>query len=143
MKNGLLMGVGRHMVPVPSAVWRAHVSKSAEHGRDRLGFMSEEHHRVRDFVVLELPQVEEPLSPSYIAQRVGLPQERVQVILDELEKNMTFLYRGDGEAVTWAYPVTVDETPHHVIFPQTPEVAPQGLLPVEGLRSTGEEVYAA
>ena len=140
MKDGLLMGMERHIVPVPGAVWKGHLSKSAQHGRDRLGFMSEEHHRVRDFVVLELPQVGEPLSPSYIAQRVGLPQERVRVILDELEKGMTFLFRGDGEAVTWAYPVTLDETPHHVTFPR---MHASHVARHRGLRSTGEEVYAA
>jgi hypothetical protein len=125
MKDGLLMGVGRKMVPVPSAVWKGHVSKSAEHGRARLGFMSEVHQRVRDFVVLEMPRAGKALSREYIAQRVGLSQERVQAILDDLEKNLTFLYRSDGKSVNWAYPVTVDSTPHHVTF------------------STGEEIYAA
>ena len=125
MKDGILMGMGRRMVPVPAAVWKGHLSKSAEHGRARVGFMTEAHHRVRDFVVLELPRAGKPLSAPYIAQCVGLPQEQVRVILDDLEKNMTFLYRGDGEAVDWAYPVTVDETPHHVTF------------------STGEEINAA
>jgi hypothetical protein len=125
VKDGLLMGMGRHMVPVPSVAWKGHVSKSAEHGQARLGFMSEAHHRVRDFVVVELPRAGTALSPSYISQAVGLAQERVQAILDDLERNMTFLYRSAGDAVTWAYPVTVDRTPHRVTF------------------STGEEIYAA
>ena len=38
---------------------------------------------------------------------------------------MTFLFRNSQGAVTWAYPVTVEPTPHRVAF------------------STGEEVYAA
>ncbi|MFC2031676.1 hypothetical protein ACFLWA_13230 [Chloroflexota bacterium] len=125
MKDGILMGMGRHIVPVPAAVWKSRLSKSAEHGRARVEFMTEAHHRVRDFVVLELPRAGKPLSRPYIAQSVGLPLEQVQVILEELEKNMTFLYRSDGEAVDWAYPVTVDETPHQVTF------------------STGERINAA
>jgi hypothetical protein len=60
-----------------------------------------------------------------IARGLGLPLGRVQEILDELERNMRFLYRGDGENVTWAYPVTIDRTPHHAAF------------------STGEQTYAA
>jgi hypothetical protein len=87
--------------------------------------MTEEHHLVRDFAVRELPRVGEPLQSEFIAQELGLPLARVIAVLDELEKNMTFLYRGDGEAVTWAYPVTVDQTPHQVTF------------------STGEQIHAA
>ena len=46
-------------------------------------------------------------------------------ILDDLEKRMTFLYRNPQGCVTWAYPVTVDRTPHRVEF------------------SSGEKLYAA
>jgi hypothetical protein len=38
---------------------------------------------------------------------------------------MTFLFRNEEGAVTWAYPVTVERTPHRVSL------------------STGEQVYAA
>ena len=91
----------------------------------RLGFMSEEHHRVRNFAVRELPVVGEPLSTEFISERLGLPVDRVRAILDELEQRMTFLYTGGRGAVVWAYPVTVEATPHHVTF------------------STGEQVYSA
>jgi len=49
----------------------------------------------------------------------------VNTILEDLERHMTFLFRNDDGAVIWAYPVTVDRTPHHVKL------------------STGEQVYAA
>jgi len=86
--------------------------------------MSEDHHRVRDFAVMELPRQGVPLSPVTIAESLGLSLERVGTILDELEKHMTFLFRSDGENVNWAYPVTLDETPHHAVF------------------SSGEEAYS-
>jgi hypothetical protein len=86
--------------------------------------MSEDHHRVRDFTVLELPRAGAPLSPQAIAEALDLDVARVRSILDELEQHLTFLFRSDGEEVTWAYPVTVDETPHHARF------------------STGEEAYS-
>ena len=38
---------------------------------------------------------------------------------------MTFLFRNPAGDVTWAYPVTVDQTPHQVTF------------------SSGEKLYAA
>ena len=87
--------------------------------------MGEDHHRVRDFVVREIPRYDKPLSPETIADTLAIPLPRVQIILDELEQGMTFLFRNTEGAVAWAYPVTADETPHHVTF------------------STGEQVHAA
>jgi hypothetical protein len=125
MKNRLLLGHGRTMIPIPAVVWKGEASRQAQHTQASLGFMSEEHHRVRDFVVQELPRVGEPLSPEFIAQALELPDERLKAILDDLEKHMTFLFRNEQGAVAWAYPVTVDRTPHYVTF------------------SAGEQVYAA
>jgi hypothetical protein len=49
----------------------------------------------------------------------------VNAILDDLEKHMTFLFRNQAGEVVWAYPVTVEKTPHRVTF------------------DTGETIYAA
>jgi hypothetical protein len=87
--------------------------------------MTEEHHRIRNFVVTELPRAGEPLSPEFIAQALKLPLDQVVGILDDLEKHMSFLFRNEQGAVEWAYPVTVDQTPHRMTF------------------STGERVNAA
>ncbi len=65
------------------------------------------------------------MSPDTMAAELGLSRERVVSILDDLEKHMTFLWRNGQGEVAWAYPVTVDRTPHHVTF------------------STGEQIYAA
>ena len=117
--------------PIPDSETRARVTgevvrviKPDLDDRD-LDFMSVDHHRVRNFCVTELPRAGKPLTPEYIAQALGLPVERVVPMLDELERHMTFLFRNAEGAVTWAYPVTVDVTPHRVTF------------------STGEQVYAA
>jgi hypothetical protein len=125
MNNKLLLGIWRLMVGLPKPLWQREVTRQARGAVESLGFMSEDHHRVRDFAVRELPRVGKPLSPAFIAQELDLPLTRTIAILDELEKNMTFLYRGDGESVTWAYPVTVDRTPHRVVY------------------SSGEQTYAA
>ena len=87
--------------------------------------MTPTHHLVRDFVVTEIPRRGESLSPDHIATELSLSKDDLYVIVDELEENMIFLYRTDGENVTWAYPVTAEPTPHHMTF------------------STGEFVYAA
>ena len=116
MSDALLRGFSRYMVPIPRFLWRRQVSGRAKEMTASLGFMSEEHHRVRNFVVRELPGAGEPLSPGFIAERLGLTIDRVVAILDELEKQMTFLFRDGRGSVAWAYPVTVATTPHHVTF---------------------------
>ena len=120
MDDRLLLGLGRYMLPIPRLIWQRMVK-----GNARLDFMSEEHHRIRNFVVKELPRVTKPLSPKFIARELDLPLTQVTDMLDDLERQLTFLFRNEEGAVAWAYPVTVDPTPHHVTF------------------STGEQVHAA
>jgi hypothetical protein len=111
-------------MPIPRPIWTRVVRANARKIAARLGFMSRDHHRVRDHVVLELPRAGTPLPPESIAERVELPVERVRAILDELERRLTFLFRNERGEVTWAYPVTLEETPHRARF------------------STGEETYS-
>jgi hypothetical protein len=99
------------MLRLPRAMWQRHMQ-----AEDRLGFMSEEHHLVRNFVVRELPRLGQPLSPRSIAQELGLQPQRVIRLLDDLEQHKTFLFRNKAGAVIWAYPVTVAQTPHLVTF---------------------------
>ena len=95
------------------------------HDPFNLSFMTPEHHRVRNFVVSELPRAGKALPPEYIALKLGLPLDQLAHILDDLEKHLVFLFRNPLGEVAWAYPVTVDETPHRVSF------------------SSGEKIYAA
>ena len=120
MGDSLLLGFWRLMLPVPGAIWRRHVSGDAQ-----LDFMSQDHHRVREFVVRELPRARAPLPPELIAQALDLDLGRVVTLLDELERHMTFLFRNEQGAVVWAYPVTAERTPHRARL------------------STGELAYAA
>lgn len=113
------------MAKLPREEWELGLSGVAQHLESALGFMSKEHHEVRNYVVKELPRVGEALSPGIISERLKLPEARVNVILAELEKHLTFLFRNEQGAVAWAYPVTVARTPHRVSF------------------STGEQLYAA
>jgi len=114
MTEQLWTGMGRFMVPVPSFIWKRQVRRNARAIGKRLGFMSEEHHRVREFAVRELARAGEPMPPEHIADGLALPRGQVAGILDDLEKNLTFLCRNAAGAVEWAYPVTAHETPHQV-----------------------------
>ncbi len=125
MRKRPLLGLNRFMISIPRLLWERQVVGKARAAEVRLGFMSEDHHRVRDFVVREIPAAGGPLSPELIAERLSLSAERTNSILDELEKRLIFLFRNDAGAVAWAYPVTADPTPH------------------EALLSTGERVHAA
>jgi hypothetical protein len=120
----LLLGLAHTMIPVPRFVWQRHMRVNARKIRAGLAFMTEDHHRIRDYVVTELPRAGEPLPPESIAEALDLGIPRVRTILDELERRLTFLFRNDRGDVTWAYPVTVDETPHRARF------------------STGEEAFS-
>ena len=114
MGDALLVRRKRRMFRLPAAIWRRNVRSEAHRAAARLEFMGPDHHRIRNFVVAELPRGQQPLSPEAIGAGVGLEIKRVQEILDELEAQLTFLYRRDGLNVDWAYPVTAEKTPHRV-----------------------------
>ncbi len=125
MTNKLMLGLWRYVIHVPSFLWERQIAR----GRNKIqkvyeGF-GEETRRVHHFVVRQLPCRKEPLSLAFISESLNLSSARVAQALDHLEKNMTFLYRNKEGLVTWAYPVTVDKTPHRLKF------------------STGEEIFAA
>ncbi len=121
----VLIGKGRRLISIPRSQWELELSKVPAHFEKKLGFMTSEHHEVRNFVVRTLPTVGAPLGLDYIADKVHLSVDRVESILNDLERNLTFLYRDPQGNVAWAYPVTVDPTPHAVSF------------------SSGERLYAA
>jgi hypothetical protein len=125
MEETILMAHGDRFAEVSRKDWEEGLAAVPGHVAAGLAFMTAEHHRVRNFVVRELPRVGSPLTPELIAGALTLTAIQAKAILDELEKHMTFLYRNESGAVAWAYPVTVDPTPHRISF------------------STGESLYAA
>ncbi len=116
MGDILLLGVGRLMLPVPGPLWRRLSARRGRETQHPLAFMTPDHHRVRNYVVLELPRAGRPLAPEAIAQALDLPAGRVAQVLADLERGLTFLYRNPAGAVVWAYPVTAAATPHHLAF---------------------------
>ena len=123
VSNRLLLGIGRHMIPIPAFIWQRQVQRSPHDAPT--AFMTPEHHRIRDYVVAELPIAGRPLAPDLIAARLSLSLERTVTLLDDLEKHLTFLFRDEAGAVVWAYPVTAARTPHRFTA------------------NTGEALYAA
>ncbi len=116
MKDNIHVGLGKLFIHLPGFIWRRLITKNARETEENLAFMSAAHHAVRDFVVKYLPEVNEPISAAHIATSLNMRLEDVERIIVELEQGMTFLYRGRPEGVTWAYPVTIDSTPHRANF---------------------------
>lgn len=125
MKDYVLLGRGRQVLEMPAEHWKQELTHVPAHSRLMLRFMSEAHHKVRYFVVDQLARTGKPIEPGFIAERLELPLAQVWPILDELEKKLFFLARNELGAVSWAYPVTVEPTPHRLNF------------------STGERLYGA
>ncbi|PKN34255.1 MAG: hypothetical protein CVU61_08720 [Deltaproteobacteria bacterium HGW-Deltaproteobacteria-19] len=124
-KNRLMMGLWRFVIDVPPFLWKKKLPEAVRKYEAHRGFMTREHNAVHHFVVRELPRLGRPMPPGHIADSLSLPLGTVNAILDDLEKHMTFLFRNQAGEVVWAYPVTVEKTPHRVTF------------------DTGETIYAA
>ncbi len=130
MEDTVLIGEGQAFHRISSEAWKQALEKAPGRIAPRLAFMGEEHHLVRNFVVRRLPAAgPEGLSPEFIARELRLSPGRCESLLDDLERNLFFLVRdpsGKGNPnVTWAFPVTVEPTPHRIRF------------------STGESTYGA
>jgi hypothetical protein len=113
------------MLSIPPFLWETQISRAKKKLEAEFGFMTDEHRSVHHCIVRELPKVGEPISPEFITDKLAIPYDRVKSILDDLEEHMTFICRNSEGSVVWAYPVTVERTPHLVTF------------------STGEQIYAA
>ena len=95
--------------------WKDAVVTSTAHMPGRLAFMTPAHHRIRNFAVRELPRNGgRPLAIADIATATSIPEAATRAIIAELERHLFFVVRAGEDHVSWAYPVTVDETPHWV-----------------------------
>jgi len=116
MSETILVGRDREITEVPRRDWEEELRAAPESIGKRLEFMSAEHHAVRNFVVREMPGWGRAFSIEEISDGLGLSRERTAVIVRDLEANLFFLVRPDRPGISWAFPVTVDETGHRLHF---------------------------
>ena len=116
MADTVLIGRGDTISDIPLRDWEQELSSAPAFISRRLEFMSHDHHLVRNFVVRELPRSGLPISLAEISYALQLTQTRTKSIVEDLEKNLFFLVRGNGAEVSWAFPVTAEETGHHLVF---------------------------
>ena len=116
MADTVLIGRGDTIVHIPQSDWEEELSSAPQSISQRLEFMSHDHHLVRNFVVRELPRLGRPVSLAEISHALHLTREHTTSIVEDLEKNLFFLARPEGQEVSWAFPVTAEETGHHLVF---------------------------
>lgn len=116
MGESILLGRGQKILEIPQATWKQHLTQIPQHSQSRLSFMTDTHHQIRYFVVKELVNIQKPIEPEFISENLHLPLEQVKTILEELERKLFFLVKNAQGAVAWAYPVTVEKTPHKMVF---------------------------
>ncbi len=125
MDNLLLLGIWRLAISLPEGVWQKQARVRQKKFESATSFITPRHRAVHHFVVRELPGLARPMPPEFVADGLGIALDEVVRIMDDLQNHMTFLYRDGAGNVIWAYPVTVEPTPHRLTF------------------DSGEEIYAA
>lgn len=116
MEAKILLGRDQKILEVPQATWQQHLTQIPQHSQARLNFMTNVHHQIRYFVVKEMVNRQKPIEPEFISEKLNMPLEGVKLVLEELERKLFFLVRNAQGAVAWAYPVTVETTPHRLNF---------------------------
>ena len=110
LNHKLYVGFRGFMVRIPPWL-AAKVSKKGEKGAkanaDRL---SREDRRVHHFIVMKMAVVKDPITEELIASELGIPTDQVNEIINKLENLKTFIYRGDGKGINWAYPFSLENT---------------------------------
>ena len=125
LKGHVRVGLWGTTLPIPAFIINKLISSGIKKAKRNVQRFSEDKKNIHHFVVRELPKVGRPISLDYISDNLKISPEKVERLVNELENEKTFLYRNNSDEINWAYPVTVDKTPHRVIF------------------STGEQVNAA
>jgi hypothetical protein len=116
MEEKILLGREQKILEIPQATWKQHLMQISQHSQSRLNFMTNTHHQIRYFAVKEMANIQKPIEPEFIAEKLNISLELVKSTLEELERKLFFLVKNEQGAVTWAYPVTVETTPHKMVF---------------------------
>ena len=114
MEAKILLGRGKDILEIPESTWKQQLIHIPQHCQARLNFMTGAHHQIRYFVVKEMAIRQKPIEAELISQELNISLEQVKVMLKELQEKLFFLVRNDQDAVIWAYPVTVETTPHRL-----------------------------
>lgn len=76
-RDNLRLQLGRWWVPIPRFIWQRTLAKEAKETSRRVSSLEADYHRVRDFVVVEIPRVGRSLPAGTIASRLDMPLVKV------------------------------------------------------------------
>ncbi len=110
----MYMGIGRFMIPIPQVISNRGLEKGASGARAKAELLSEEERKVHHFVVKKMAVAKEPITAELVSEELGMSVSKVEKIISKLEGLKTFLYRSDGMGITWAYPLSLDNTGHEI-----------------------------
>ena len=110
LKHKLFMGFRGLMVRIPPLLSERGARRGVKGARENAERLSDEERRIHHFIVLEMASAREPITAEMIAGELGIEKERVEAIVEKLEKLKTFLYRSDGRGIDWAYPLSLENT---------------------------------
>ena len=82
LKRRVFIGIWRFMIPVPQALIRRGISRTADAICRKTVEVSAEERKVHRFVVLALTETNEPVTPEDIAEKLDIPLERVRSMID-------------------------------------------------------------
>jgi len=110
LKHKLYMGFRGFMMRIPPLLSNKGAKKGENSAKANADCLSREERSVHHFIVMKMAVVKNPITTELIASEIGMPKDQVNQIIDKLENLKTFIYRDDGKAINWAYPLSLEDT---------------------------------
>ena len=110
------LSVGNFLVPIPRALVLDRTRRASQQWARRRAKLSSLQRKLHTIAVSHLPDSNKPLTASRIAEIAGERLEVVHEALVSLHARLGFIALDSTGSVEWAYPITVAETPHHLVF---------------------------
>lgn len=109
-KHKLFVGFRGFMMRIPPLLSNKGTRKGEKGAKANADSLSKEERRVHHFIVMKMAVVNDPISAELIAGELGMPNDQVIEIINNLESLKTFIYRSDGKGINWAYPLSLENT---------------------------------
>jgi biotin operon repressor len=110
LKHKLYMGFGGLRMRIPLVLSQIGAKKGTKGAKANADCLSKEERRVHHFIVMKMAVVKDPITADLIANELGISNDQVNEIINKLENLKTFIFRGDGKGINWAYPLSLENT---------------------------------
>ena len=110
LKHKLYMGFRGFMMRIPPLLSDKGAKKAEKGTKANADLLTKKERRVHHFIVMKMAVVKDPITVDLIAGQQGMPNDQVIKIINKLESLKTFIYRDDGKAINWAYPLSLEDT---------------------------------